>query len=70
MSFFRRQEVRFARRLLAYRYEQMGRAAPPEAEMRAQAEKVVEEAHRIARERGRNVAAIIGELLEDLKRKR
>jgi hypothetical protein len=41
---------------------------PDEAELQLQAVQIVAEAHRIARERGRNVIAIIKDLIEDIKK--
>ena len=41
---------------------------PSETELKAQAAKIVAEAHRIARERGRNVIAIIKDLVNDIKK--
>lgn|GEM_PF-2621690 len=42
---------------------------PPEAELNRRAAKLVDDAHRIARERGRNVLSIMKELVEDVKKK-
>jgi hypothetical protein len=56
-------------RFLSWRYEKMGVDVPPPAELQAQAAKVVDEAHRIARETGGSVMAIIKELITDLKKK-
>ena len=42
---------------------------PPMPELQHQASKLVDDAHRIAKERGRNVISIIKDLVEDLKRK-
>ena len=42
----------------------MNRPMPAKTELETQAEKIVDDAHRIAKERGRNVAAIIKELIE------
>ncbi len=44
-------------------------AVPATAELQHQASKLVEDAHKIARERGRNVISIMKDLVEDLKRK-
>ncbi len=42
---------------------------PPIPELERQASKLVDDAHKIARERGRNVISIMKDLVDDLKRK-
>ena len=69
MGFIRQQEEKMAVRLLTWRYQKMNIAVPPLPELERQAAKLVEDAHRIARERGRNVMSILKDLVEDLKRK-
>ena len=69
MGFIRQQEERLAVRFLSWQYEQLKKPIPNEAELADQAAKIVDEAHRIARERGSNVVSIIKELIEDLKKK-
>ena len=68
MGFFRQQEERLAIRFLTWRYQKLNMPAPDGTELRLQAAQVVAEAHRIARERGRNVIAIIKDLVEDIKK--
>jgi hypothetical protein len=68
VGFFRQQEERLALRFLNWQYQKMNKPVPGEAELRQQASKIVSEAHRIARERGRNVVAIIKDLVEDIKK--
>lgn len=68
MGFFRQQEERLAIRFLTWRYQKLNLAAPDDAELKLQAAQIVSEAHRIARERGRNVIAIIKDLVEDIKK--
>ncbi len=68
MGFFRQQEERLAMRFITWRYQKLGQAAPDSAVLKDQASKIVAEAHRIARERGRNVVAIIKELIDDIKK--
>ena len=68
MGFFRQQEERLAMRFLTWRYQKLNVPLPGEAELKMQAAKIVAEAHRIARERGRNVIAIIKDLVEDIKK--
>ena len=69
MGFIRQQEEKLAVRLLTWRYQKMNIAIPPVPELDRQAAKLVDEAHQIARERGRNVISIIKDLVDDLKRK-
>lgn len=68
MGFFRQQEERLAMRFLAWRHEKLNMPVPDEAELKLQAAKIVAQAHQIARERGRNVIAIIKDLVEDIKK--
>lgn len=68
MGFFRQQEERLAIRFLTWQYQKMDKPIPDEAELKAQAAKIVADAHRIARERGRNVIAIIKDLVNDIKK--
>ena len=69
MGFIRQQEENLAVKLLQWQYQRMNRIPPDDAATRQQAGKVVDDAHRIAREKGRNVLTIIRELVDDLKRK-
>ena len=69
MGFIRQQEERMAMRLLAWQYQRMKVAVPAEEELERRAAKLVDDAHRIAKERGRNVLSIIKEQVEDLKKK-
>jgi rubrerythrin len=68
MGFFRQQEERLAGRFLSWRYQKLNKPVPDDAELKLQASKIVTEAHRIARERGRNVVAIIKDLVNDIKK--
>ncbi len=68
MGFFRQQEERLAIRFLTWQYQKSDKPIPDDAELKAQAVKIVQEAHRIARERGRNVIAIIKDLVNDIKK--
>jgi hypothetical protein len=47
----------------------MNLGVPAISMLQRQAEKIVADAHRIARERGGNIIAIIKELVNDLKKK-
>lgn len=69
MGFFRKQQERMAVRLLTWQYQRLKIALPSEGELQARAVALVDEAHRIARERGRNVLSIMKELVGDLKKK-
>ncbi|MBW2486597.1 MAG: hypothetical protein JRE72_04185 [Deltaproteobacteria bacterium] len=68
MGFFRQQEERMAMRFLAWRYQKLKTPVPDDAQLKIQAAQIVAEAHRIARERGRNVVAIIKDLIEEIKK--
>jgi hypothetical protein len=69
VGFFRQQEERMAVRLLTWQYQRLKIALPPDDELEARAVALVDDAHRIARERGRNVLSIMKELVGDLKKK-
>jgi len=68
MGFIRIQEEKMAVRLLAWQYQRMNMAVPDEAELQQRAQKLVDDAHRIAKERGKNVVTIVKELVADLKK--
>ena len=68
MGFFKQQEERLAIRFLTWQYQKLNMPIPHEAELKTQAAKIVAEAHRIARDRGRNVVAIIKDLVNDIKK--
>jgi hypothetical protein len=68
MGFFRQQEERLAIRFLTWQYQKLDKPVPNEADLKLQAAKIVQEAHQIARERGRNVIAIIKDLINDIKK--
>lgn len=68
MGFIRRQEERMAMRLLAWQYQRQQQPLPGAAALRRQAEGIVDQAHQIARRRGGNLAAILKELVADLRR--
>ncbi len=62
-GFIRKQEIAFAKRLLVWKYENSGAALPDDAALSAHAEKVVDEAHIIAKRSGNNVAEILKNLV-------
>ena len=68
MGFLRRQEERLAIRLLTWQYQRMNYSVPAREELERQAVKLVNDAHQIARERGRNVISIMKEMIADLKK--
>ena len=70
MGFIRQQEKRMAVRLLTWQYQRMNVPVPAMEELKQQAARLVEDAHRIARERGRNVMSILKEMIGDLKQKK
>lgn len=69
MGFIRQQEENLAAKLLKWQYQRLNRVLPGDAVVKQHASKIVDDAHRIAKEKGRNVLAIIKELVEDLKKK-
>ena len=70
MGFIRQQEERLAIRLLIWQYQRMNISVPAIEELEHQAANLVEHAHRIARERGRNVMSILKEMIADIKNKK
>lgn len=68
MGFIRKQEERLAVRMLAWQYQRLDLPVPAIQELERQATKLVDDAHRIALERGRNVLTIIKELISDIKK--
>ena len=68
MGFIIQQEEKLAVRFLSWQYDKLKKPIPDEAELAIQAGKIVQEAHRIARERGRNVVSIIKDLITDVKK--
>jgi len=69
MGFIRQQEEKLAMRFLGWQYQKLNQPIPDDAELAQQATRIVEEAHKIARERGSNVMSIMKELIADLKKK-
>ena len=70
MGFIRQQEKRLAVRLLIWQYQRLNIPIPVMEELEKQAARFVEDAHRIARERGRNVISILKEMVGDLAKKK
>ena len=69
MGFLKNQQVNAAIRLLAWQYERNGQPLPERALLRRHARKLVDDAHRIARERGGNVLSIIKEMVVEMRRR-
>ncbi len=57
-------------RFLTWQYQRMNLPVPPSASLEKQAAKLVDDAHTIARQRGRNVVAIMKELAEDIRKEK
>ena len=68
MGFIRRQEIQLTIKFLVWQYQKANLSVPEHSALEQQAGKIVDEAHRIARERGSNVLSIIKELVSDLKK--
>lgn len=68
MGFIRQQEQKMALQLLTWQYQRNKLAVPDAATLEAQAQKLVDDAHRIAKERGRNVWGILKELVVEKKK--
>ena len=69
MGFIRQQEENLAVKLLRWQYQRMNRSLPDDEAIRRHAGQIVDDAHRIGKEKGRSVVAIVRELVADLKRK-
>jgi len=65
MGFIRNQEEKLAAKLLRWQYEKQKLPLPAEADLMTQKARIVDEAHRIARERGGNLLEIMKELVSD-----
>lgn len=70
MGFIRQQEKRLAVRLLIWQYQRLNIPLPAMEKLEQQAARFVEDAHRIARERGRNVISILKEMIGGIKQKK
>ncbi len=63
MGFIRKQEEKFALKLLQWRYEREQRPMPEKQELREHAARIVSEAHAVARQRGGNVLSILKDMV-------
>jgi hypothetical protein len=70
VGFIRQQEKRLAVRLLIWQYQRLNIPLPAMEKLEQQAARFVEDAHRIARERGRNVISILKEMIGGIKQKK
>jgi len=62
MGFIRKQEEKFALKLLEWRYKQQQLPLPEKEVLRQNAAEIVSQAHAIARQRGGNVMAILKDM--------
>jgi hypothetical protein len=69
MGFIRHQEEKLAAKFLRWQYEKQKLPLPSEVDLMTQAARIVDEAHRIARERGGNLFEIMKELVRDFLKK-
>jgi len=69
-GFVQKQEVAFAKKLLVWKYEQSGSALPNEDSISAHAIKIVDDAHIIAKNSGRNVLEILKDAVKNIKNKK
>ncbi len=69
MGFIRKQEEKMALRLLAWQYQRMNQPLPGAAELRRDAARIVDDAHRIAKRSGSNLVSIMKDLVADIRRK-
>ena len=70
MGFIRQQEGKLAARFLRWQYEKQKLPAPADDDLNRLAARIVDEAHRIGRERGGNLFDIMKELVQDFFRKK
>ena len=69
-GFIRKQEVSFASKLLIWKYNQSGLALPDEKALSAHAQKIVDDAHVIAKKSGSNVLEIIKDAVKNMKNRK
>lgn len=68
MGFIRQQEEKMALKYLIWQYQRMCIPIPPMSQLHQQAVKIVDDAHNIAKARGKNVLEIMKELAADIKK--
>ena len=69
MGFIRHQEEKLAAKFLRWQYDKQKLPLPSEADLMTQTARIVDEAHRIARERGGNLFEIMKGLVRDFLKK-
>ena len=69
MGFLKDQQIKAAVRLLAWQYRSSGLPLPDRGSLERQAGQLVDDAHRIARERGGNGLAILKEMAAEIRRR-
>ena len=69
MGFLKDQQVKAALRLLAWQYQKHGQPLPDRVTLERNARHLVDDAHRIARDRGGNVLSIIKEMVTEIRRR-
>ena len=67
-GFIRQQEKAFAKKLLVWKYEKAGASLPAAGDLDLQAGRIVEEAHRIAKQSGGNLLEILKDLAADIRK--
>ena len=70
MGFIRNQEEKLAAKFLLWQYDKQKLPLPAEVDLTTQTIRIVDEAHRIARERGGNLFEIMKELVRDFLNKK
>ncbi|MFO7838843.1 MAG: hypothetical protein R6X08_05030 [Desulfosalsimonadaceae bacterium] len=68
MGFLRKQEEKFAAKLLEWRYKQQQIPMPARENLNKQAARIVTDAHEIAKKRGGNVWSIIKDMMSSSNR--
>ncbi len=68
MGFLRQQEEKMAVKLLVWQYQRLKMTLPERHILKKHASDLVDQAHNIAKERGKNVLSIIKELVNDIKK--
>ena len=66
-GFIQKQEAAFARKLLIWKYNQSGTVLPDEKALSTHAQKIVHDAHVIAKKSGSNVLEIMKDAVKDMK---
>ncbi len=67
-GFVWKQEVVFAKKLLVWQYEKFGTILPDETAISTHAQKIVEDAHMIAKKSGQTVLEILKNKVKDIKK--